>query len=313
MKKQLQKIANTLVLYSYHISRNGLLDGKMGIILFLYRYSQYVNCKYYSEFADDLLDKVLASVTHISPDFENGLTGIGWTVNYLIKNGYIDGDPNDVLFDVDKRVFSSLRCTPDTSIFGQGLYLLERLKDKQSNTKFEKHVTNCLDFCISGIKGYKGQTSLYHLNSILYFLIMVEERKGYEPKVNSLKNLLPDILKRIFNDRIFDDADLYIFNRILNNIDQKQESQWSDILLFNTKKIPTNFNVESKIKISNLEYLYFGNSKLKKIPLKEISHFIDKKQESLTINDFLFSKGLTGFGNMILSNQVNNGMPNIIL
>lgn len=39
--EMLRMIANTLVVYSYHIDNNGLTNGKMGVILFLYRYAAH--------------------------------------------------------------------------------------------------------------------------------------------------------------------------------------------------------------------------------------------------------------------------------
>ena len=51
------------------------------------------------------------------------------------------------------------------------------------------------------------------------------------------------------------------------------------------------------------EELYSGNSTLKEMPLVDITHFIDRKQESLTINDFLLAKGFAGLGNMVLTSH----------
>jgi hypothetical protein len=306
MNKGLQRIANTLVLYSYHIQNGGLLNGKMGIILFLYRYAEYSGCEYYREFADKLLDNVLVSVAHIPVDFEDGLSGIGWTVNYLIKGGLVDGDPDDVLQDVDKKVFSSYRCNPQTSIFGQGIYLIERLKDHPSNVDFEKRVIESLDFCEKGIGGYKGVISLYHINSILFFLLNIENNLSGNGAMDSIKKHLPKNLKSVFKDRIFDDADLYIFKRILDEIDSKQKTGWNTILSFQIPELSGDFDIETMIRISWQEILYFGNSKLKEIPFDDSTHFIDSKQESLAINDFLFARGLAGLGNMLLA---PNGTP----
>ncbi|HBL34742.1 MAG TPA: hypothetical protein DDZ96_13150 [Porphyromonadaceae bacterium] len=301
MKKELQRIANTLVLYSYHANCNGLLDGKMGIILFLYRYADYSGCKYYREFSDKLLDKVLASITHVSSDFENGLAGIGWVVNYLIKRGLIDGAPNEVLQDVDKNVFSNYRCNPSVSLFGQGIYLIERLKDNPSNTDFEKHVVECLDFCHKGMKEYNGPVSLYHINSLLFFLLKIEVFLSEEVKIDSIKKLLFERLNIAFRDKIYDDVDLYIFKRLLDGIESKQKNKWQDILLLKTPELLKHYEIERRIKISWQEALYFRNSQLGKIPSENIGPFIDCKQESLTMKDFLFAGGLAGFGNMILS------------
>lgn len=298
MKEELQKIANTLLLYSYHIDPIGLFNGKMGIALYLYRYARYADCKYYSEFADELLDKVLDSINHSSPDFESGISGVGWCINYLMKNEYVEGDPNDVLLNVDKRVFSQLSCNPITSMLGQGIYLLERLKD---NRELEIHIDQLLDFCIKGISEYKGETSLYHLNSILYFLIEIDTMNMYHEKVDHLKLLLLDVLKKIYKGNSYDRVDIHIFNCLLTKLSPQQNRQWVDFFSFKSDGGIENCNMESLIKLSYLENLYFRNNSMKQISLIDVSNFVKQKQESLEKNDFLFFKGLAGFGNALLT------------
>lgn len=298
MKEELQKIANTLLLYSYHIDPIGLFNGKMGIALYLYRYARYADCKYYSEFADELLDKVLDSINHSSPDFESGISGVGWCINYLMKNEYVEGDPNDVLLNVDKRVFSQLSCNPITSMLGQGIYLLERLKD---NRELEIHIDQLLDFCIKGISEYKGETSLYHLNSILYFLIEIDTMDMYHEKVDHLKLLLLDVLKKIYKGNSYDRVDIHIFNCLLTKLSPQQNRQWVDFFSFKSDGGIENCNMESLIKLSYLENLYFRNNSMKQISLIDVSNFVKQKQESLEKNDFLFFKGLAGFGNALLT------------
>lgn len=194
MERHLQRIANTLVLYSYHVNNNGLLIGKMGIILFLYRYSQFINNKYYSDFAGNMLDEVLKGSRTVSNDFESGLTGIGWTVNYLLKKEILEGNANNVLRDVDKKVFNRIICDPETSVFGHAIYLLERLKDNKNDVYFEKQIENILDICRGGLQKYKGKISLYHINSILYFLIEVDKIQKYTDKVTEIRNILTKTL-----------------------------------------------------------------------------------------------------------------------
>lgn len=40
-----------------------------------------------------------------SVNFESGLTGIGFGIQFLLEKGYIDGDPDDVLSEVDNCIF----------------------------------------------------------------------------------------------------------------------------------------------------------------------------------------------------------------
>ena len=144
MEKSLLRIANTLVLYSYHVTGNGLLNGRMGIILYLFRYSSYAGNEYYSDFAGDLLDKVLRTSANMPSDFENGLTGVGWAVNRLLKEGLVDGNPNEVLQSVDRKVFNWIACNPGISLFGQAVYLLERWQDNLNVPYFEEQAIHIL-------------------------------------------------------------------------------------------------------------------------------------------------------------------------
>ncbi len=299
MKKDLQRIANTLVLYSYHVNNNGLLAGKMGIILFFYRYAQFADNEYYRDFAGDMLDGVLRTAGTTSNDFENGLTGIGWAVNYLLKNNLVEGEVNDVLQDVDKKIFAQVKCDPEVSVFGQGIYLLNRLKD---NLKFEKLIPNALDFCYSGLREYKGTISLYHINSILYFLIEIDKTKKYTDKVKSIRNLIPSILKKIWEQKVFDSSDIIIFDNILANVEATQRSQWNQILISRPHDICCKSDtMEHYIRSAWLHELYFGQVNLKKPSSNDIKDFINQKQESITLDDFLFMRGLAGFGYALLS------------
>ncbi len=300
MRKDLQRIANTLVLYSYHVNYNGLLSGKMGIILFLYRYAKFTNNEHYQEFAGDMLDHVLRTTETISNDFENGLTGIGWAVNYLLRNNFVEGEANDVLHDVDKKVFSQVKCNPEVSVFGQGLYLLDRLKD---NLELERHLPYALDFCYRGLKEYKGIISLYHINSILYFLIEAYKRKGHTEKIDSIKDMIPSILEKVWEQEAYDASDLIIFDKILTSVETTQGARWHNILTCKPRDICYRKadTVEYYIRNTWLQELYFGETQTKKPSDIQIRNFINQKQENITLDDFLFVRGLAGLGYALLS------------
>jgi len=58
---------------------NGLMNGNLGMSIFFYSLSRKTGIINYEKIADDLLDKVFASLSmYSSVDFENGVTGIGW-------------------------------------------------------------------------------------------------------------------------------------------------------------------------------------------------------------------------------------------
>lgn len=128
----LRKIANTLYINLQMMRSEGLLDGQLGVALFLYHYSRFSGHTHYREVADGLIDKLYGSLAlDTDPCFASGLAGIGWTLQHLIDNGFMDGDADEVLEDIDGAVRNmDLASDLDAEIplFSQGLYFLKRGK-----------------------------------------------------------------------------------------------------------------------------------------------------------------------------------------
>lgn len=101
----LQLIANHLIINSSFLTDLSLFHGKTGIVLFFYKYAQYTRNPVYEEFAGELLDELFSEIhDNMGVDFENGLSGIGWGILYLLQNQFITGNPNDILEDIDRRI-----------------------------------------------------------------------------------------------------------------------------------------------------------------------------------------------------------------
>ena len=141
----LQRIANHLIINSSFLDNLGLFHGKMGIVIFFYHYSRYTNNPIYEEFAGELLDEIFEEIHDKLPiDFENGYLGIGWGIEYLAEQKFIDGDTNDILADIDKKVMErDIRRISDVSL-NNGLegvlhYVLARLQNKNDTIQlFDK-------------------------------------------------------------------------------------------------------------------------------------------------------------------------------
>lgn len=304
MKEDLQRIANTLVLYSYHVTGNGLFAGRSGIIWYLYNYSQYIGNEYYNDFAGNLLDKVLNESGNTSADFENGLSGIGWMVNRLLKEDLVDGTPNEVLERVDHIVFDRMTCNPDISLFGQAIYLKERLKDNPDVQYFEEHIDNILSICLDGLQGFGGKISLYHINSVLSFLIEIDKNQKFREKINAIRQLLPNTLKKIKDQKLVEITDEIIFNQLLASIPKDEQYRWKDVNAYKTSfNLSQLLSIEQYIRIAWMQYLYFGKVNIETPDNKQIKNFIDRKQTSITLDDFLFKKGLAGLGYALLASN----------
>jgi hypothetical protein len=87
----------------------GLYYGKMGLCIYFYELSRFTSDNSHLVFAEKLLDDIVDGISDkVAIDPENGLTGICLAINYLLSNGFAEGDPNKVLKDFDSKIIHSL-------------------------------------------------------------------------------------------------------------------------------------------------------------------------------------------------------------
>lgn len=111
----------------------GLFHGKMGIILFFSHYACFTPNKHFEDFAECLLDELYEEIHKDLPiNLENGLCGIGWGIEYIVQRGFINGNTDDILADIDCKVMEidplrlsdlSLR----SGLAGIAFYIIARL------------------------------------------------------------------------------------------------------------------------------------------------------------------------------------------
>lgn len=145
----LEQITNTLLLNASFIDNIGLMNGKMGIAISFYHLARKTGNKIYEDYAGELIDEIYEEITANTPvDFENGLAGIGWGIEYLVQNGFIEADTDEVLEEFDNRLFKELIYnTPKeigllNGLVGIGMYLLKRIQNPQANDEKITTLTN---------------------------------------------------------------------------------------------------------------------------------------------------------------------------
>lgn len=80
----------------------GLWEGDMATVLFFYHYGKYKRNKFCRELAYQRLEAVCKRLNlDSSYSFAHGLSGIACSVLYLIRNGFVKGNPNHLLLEVD--------------------------------------------------------------------------------------------------------------------------------------------------------------------------------------------------------------------
>jgi len=292
----LQQIANTILLNVGKVHTIGLLDGKMGISLFLYHYAQINENKVYRDFADELLDEVFngISVNTVSVNFSRGLTGIAWGIRYLTEKKFVDTD-TDVLIDVD----AFLRNIDPSSIlsdivnecpfFSKGIYFIEK-----NDSELLKNMINLLNNSLG-----KNTTilPLNYYNSILYVILQGNLN------LNMFADLLNTMYASMFNSINYGHfffLDVLNLKILLEQLKQKQDAsfeyeRWISLLKsINSDQVKGIFNTG----IYNLIYNKIENDDsliLNKLETIDIVSHINTMIKDVYRNLNLYN-GLAGVG-----------------
>jgi hypothetical protein len=115
-----KRLINSLLLNSSFCENPGLFHGKTGIAILFYMLHRHAGHRVYEDYAGELIDEIYEDITIQSPvDFENGLAGIAWGIEYLVQNGFIDADTNEVLADIDDaKVYFAIPLPACPAFFG---------------------------------------------------------------------------------------------------------------------------------------------------------------------------------------------------
>jgi hypothetical protein len=142
INSRLQRIANVLLLNASFIDNPGLLNGKMGIAIFFYHYAHYSGSKIFEDYAGELIDQICDEInTNTIADFANGLTGIGWGIDYLVRNGFVEAETNEILGDIEKTVYHKLLFNYDIAdLQGFLLYYLARFKNRYKSQNKKEYL-----------------------------------------------------------------------------------------------------------------------------------------------------------------------------
>lgn len=293
--EMLRMIANTLTLYAYHVENDGLLDGKTGVMLFLYRYAAHTDNDVYGKVAGNILDGIMKIALTMAPGFENGLAGAGWAISRLMSEDIVAGNPSEVLARIDDSVFGSTESN-DGMMSGQAVYLAERLRDKSSPAVLSRYAEGMLGY-ISHSMTY-GRLALSRVNSMLYFLVCVRTLPGVSDKVEQILALMPRLYERMDAGMCHSDTDIYIHGML------------SDMLGTDNRCMPLycadmqscdGDEVDMFLERAWQETIYTGRLQTPVPAPALLSRFLDEKMQNLRSQDFCMRNGLAGLGLALLA------------
>ena len=172
-----QQFIHQLLLRSSSIKDIGLYNGKMGLILFFSHYFKIDGNPVFEDTADELMDELMEDLYQSLPaGFAAGLSGIGWGVEYLIQNNFIDGDSLDVCEEVDKKIMETdpVRITDfsiETGLEGILHYVLAHIKGvsaQHGKTPFDEKYLTDLNHALLNIPKESNLTESFKILSQKY-------------------------------------------------------------------------------------------------------------------------------------------------
>lgn len=165
---KLHDMAIHLLVNHYKAKHIGLFHGKMGIVIFLCAYARFSGEFLFEEFADKLLDEIIEALYTTSLfDFSDGICGIGWGLQYLIAQGWLEGSSSELLSEIDHRLMGIHADEISDNNFSHGMggflfYVLSRLQ-------FQEKEKSPIHFSPSYIEKLKKRASCM-LSAPAYFL-----------------------------------------------------------------------------------------------------------------------------------------------
>lgn len=180
----------------------GLANGKMGSCLYFYIMGRKSNNTLYTNVANDLLDSLFENIdTLFSLDFKKGLIGVGLGITCLIKRGYVQGNLNHILSDIDDYLFKYLSTDQyknqnDLSFFIHTIYYCTiRLKEQKKGSESEYLLKEIIIQLINDL--YKKldhaffaepliYTTDYLVPKLLFLLSILYEQKFYNNRILKL-------------------------------------------------------------------------------------------------------------------------------
>lgn len=133
----------------------GLLKGQTGLSLTYFLLSDLFPDNYFRERANLLLDQVCENICDVKGfNFENGLAGIGWGIEWMIQNGYVKSDANEALEELDDELYKSVvgLKSPNISLengaLGKAMYFYKRLNTQTFQSMHNRYRNICNHECL---------------------------------------------------------------------------------------------------------------------------------------------------------------------
>jgi len=153
--EKVQRIAS--VLNNHSPEDFSLLSGAAGQILFHFYHSRVFNNNRSNDKAMELINHIFDhfNSTPLGYTFSSGLAGIGWLIEFIEQQGFIQCDTDDIIGQLDDLIYNTMIAEIKAGEFdylhaagGMVLYYLTRKNNKKINSYISDYVDHLNDVCI---------------------------------------------------------------------------------------------------------------------------------------------------------------------
>lgn len=209
----------------------GLLNGKMGVMLFMALYSEWEKHEKARNASASLLAEVIKGVHTIPSGLMNGSWGLLWVLQRLCNMEILERD--DSILRIINRLISSsriaqmampIRIIPEDRVFSEGICTLAQWKDEDTLERYvtEERLIGLVDECerlltmeIPGINRPKDMP-LSLLHSIVWYLQEMVRLKLYPYRAEQLLAIAAGLYPALTDT---DAADRYVLTSLLSEVE----------------------------------------------------------------------------------------------
>ena len=289
----LMQIANGLSTNVQKLTSPGLLEGKMGVAIYLYLYSGYSGYTGCKHFADNLIDEVITGISERDISIATGLSGIGWGINHLMKERFIQGEDN-LLADFDECILQYIKDHSDENM-PDGCIFLTFDHPKPLDEPIMQVFARQFPIFLSS-----AAYPLYILNKLLAVANCMLNKHLY-PWYNMLLNAAVYAI----HTKEYHHSDLVICRDLLEAFPGKKDNQpWRELYDCCSSGLSTGISYTDHLETVWQKRVFLGGATEVQHDMNQISMYVAHKLKDLHTQDMFFSVGLPAVGmNIILASQ----------
>ncbi|HAS41963.1 MAG TPA: hypothetical protein DCS93_15890 [Microscillaceae bacterium] len=183
--EKLDQIAQLISASHQNETLIGVLNGTSGMALFQFYYAKYLNSESPTDLGEEIIANCIESINEGFglPTFCNGIAGLGWTMDHLQQEDFIEIDNDEILANLDDYLYTQMKADFALNNYdflhgaiGYGFYFLKRWKNTQDTDLKAQYHTYLLEL-VSFLK----ETSEEKPEGTTWKSIVIQETKqeGY--------------------------------------------------------------------------------------------------------------------------------------